>query len=138
MRRNTGDTDTSALEHLMSMGASDLSQRALSGQLAHAYGRDAEVSKVFECLAARRSVLLLGPANVGKTAILHEVVGRMARKQAPAELEGAHVVAISTGAVLVGTKYLGEWQTRFGELLEAVKAGKRIFLYLEDVWALRD
>jgi ATP-dependent Clp protease ATP-binding subunit ClpC len=138
VRRNTGDIDTSALEHLISMGASDLSQRALSGQLARAYGRDAEVSKVFECVAARRSVLLLGPANVGKTAILHEVVGRMARKQAPEGLEGAHVVSISTGAVLVGTKYLGEWQTRFGELLEAVKAGKRIFLYLEDIWALRD
>ena len=108
----------SALERVVGMGASDLTRRALAGQLARAYAREAEVAKVFESLAARRGVLLLGPADVGKTAILHEAVARIARKQAPAALAGKRVVAISTGAVMVGTKYLGEWQTRLGELLE--------------------
>src|SRR5690242_12053349 len=128
----------SALERVVGMGASDLTQRAQAGQLARAYAREAEVAKVFESLAARRSVLLLGPADVGKTAILHEAVARIARKQAPAALAGKRVVAISTGAVMVGTKYLGEWQTRLGELLEAIKQAKDIILGFEDIWALRD
>jgi ATP-dependent Clp protease ATP-binding subunit ClpA len=120
------------------MGAANLTQRALGGQYAHAYGREAEIAKVFEALEARRSVLLLGPANVGKTAILHEVIAQIARRQCPAWAEGKVFVSISTGAVLVGTKYLGEWQTRLGELLDAVKAASNLYLYFEDIWALRD
>jgi ATP-dependent Clp protease ATP-binding subunit ClpA len=130
--------DPSLLEKLTSMGATDLTPRAQAGQLAHAYGREAVVSKVFEGLTAGRSVMLLGPANVGKTAILHEAITRIARKQAPEALHGTHVVAISTGAVMVGTRYLGEWQTRLGELLDAVKEARHVLLYVEDIWALRD
>src|SRR5215469_504559 len=120
------------------MGATDLSARAKQGQLARAYGREPEVKKVFESLAARKSLLLLGRANVGKTAILQEVASRAVRHQAPAELENLRLVAISTGAVMVGTKYLGEWQTRLGELLDNFKRSKNLVLYFEDIWALRD
>ncbi len=126
------------MERLVSLGAADLSARALEGQLARAYGREAEIAQVCESLAARKSVLLLGAANVGKTAVIHEVTARMARKSAGEALDGWKVAAISTGAVLVGTRYLGEWQTRLGEILDAVKAAKTVFLYIEDIWALRD
>jgi ATP-dependent Clp protease ATP-binding subunit ClpA/protein subunit release factor B len=137
--RESRETDE-AVERLVNMGAANLLQRAQQGQLARAYGRESEIAQVFEALQARRSVLLLGPANVGKTAIFHEVFARLARRQCPdpAWAEGKAVVSISTGAVLVGTKYLGEWQTRFGELLDTVKAGHDIYLYFEDIWALRD
>jgi ATP-dependent Clp protease ATP-binding subunit ClpA len=138
VRRDSANDEASIIERIVSLGAADLTQRALAGQLAHAYGREAEVAKVFESMTARRSVLLLGNANIGKTAVLHEVISRIAHKQAPEALHGARIVSVSTGVVLVGTKYLGEWQTRFGELLEAIKSGKRIFLYIEDLWALRD
>ncbi|HEU5438384.1 MAG TPA: AAA family ATPase [Ktedonobacterales bacterium] len=138
MKRDSRSDDNSALEQLVSMGAADLSARALSGSLARAYGREDELAKVCESLAVRKSVLLLGNANVGKTAIIHELTTRMIRKQAPAGLEGMRVVSISTGAVLVGTKYLGEWQTRLGELVEGAKTARNVFLYIEDIWALRD
>ncbi|MFI5272829.1 MAG: AAA family ATPase [Ktedonobacterales bacterium] len=138
MARDARRGETDAIERLVAMGAADLTARALGGQLAHAYGREPEIAKVCESLAARKSVLLLGEANVGKTAILHEITGRIARKTAPAGLDGWYVVSISTGTVLVGTKYLGEWQTRLGEMLDAVKAAKQVVLYIEDIWALRD
>ena len=127
-----------ALERLANLGASELTQRALGGQLARAYAREAEISAVFESLAARRSVLLLGPADVGKTAVIHEVAMRIAHGRAPSALAGKHVVTISTGAVMVGTKYLGEWQTRLGELLDTIKEAADIILCFEDIWALRD
>ena len=134
--RHTAATEN--MDRLVELGAADLSARALDGQLARAYGREAEIAKVCESLAARKSVLLLGAANVGKTAVIHEVTARMARKTTASALDGWRVAAISTGAVLVGTKYLGEWQTRLGEILDAVKAAKTVFLYIEDIWALRD
>ncbi len=138
MSRNTNENDASIIEHLVGMGAADLTARAKRGQVARAYGREAEVTKVFESLAARRSLLLLGPADVGKTAILHEVVSRIVKNQAPSALLDLKFISISTGAVMVGTKYLGEWQTRLGELLDGFKQSKRLILYFEDIWALRD
>ncbi|MGO8951235.1 MAG: AAA family ATPase [Ktedonobacterales bacterium] len=138
MSGNTDEGDAAIVSRLIGMGATDLTARAKQGQVPRAYGREAEVTKVFECLAARRSLLLLGPANVGKTAILHEVISRVFRHQAPAVLQNLRFIAISTGAVMVGTKYLGEWQTRLGELLENFKKSKNLVLYLEDIWALRD
>ncbi|HEX6800538.1 MAG TPA: AAA family ATPase, partial [Ktedonobacterales bacterium] len=134
--RHTAATEN--MDRLVELGAANLSARALEGLLARAYGREAEIAKVYESLAARKSVLLLGAANVGKTAVIHEATARMARKTTGGTLDGWHVAAISTGAVLVGTKYLGEWQTRLGEILDAVKAAKTVFFYIEDIWALRD
>jgi ATP-dependent Clp protease ATP-binding subunit ClpA len=138
MTRESKDEKPATLHRILDIGATDLTQRALAGQLARAYGRDAEVEKVFHSLQRKRSVLLLGPADVGKTAILHEAVQRMARRQCPDELAGRWVTAVSTGAVLAGTHYLGEWQTRLTELLDAVKDGKTVYLYFEDIWGLRD
>jgi ATP-dependent Clp protease ATP-binding subunit ClpC len=130
--------DAGHLQRALEIGATDLTQRALSGLLAHAYGREVELEQLFESLAARRSVLLLGPPDVGKTAILHEAIHRMAHKPAPHGLDGTRVLAISTGAVLAGTVYLGEWQTRLTTLLDAVKQSSSLYLYFEDIWALRD
>jgi ATP-dependent Clp protease ATP-binding subunit ClpA len=131
-------TRPATLEHLIGMGATDLTARAESGQLAHAHGREAAIEQVFQSLVARRSVLLLGPADVGKSAILHEVVFRMHRREAPEALHGKRVVAISTGRILTGTRYIGEWQTRLTNLLEAFKEDRNLLLYLEDIWSLRD
>ncbi len=92
-------------------------------------------------LERKRSVILMGAADVGKTAILHEAVQRMIRPQGthcPEALAGTWVVAVSTGDVLTGTHYLGEWQTRLTELLELIKRGGKVLLYFEDIWALRD
>lgn len=138
MARERGNGTEAALQRILSIGATDLTQRVSAGQTARAYGRDGEITKVCESLAARRSVLLLGPSDVGKTAILHEVATRIARRQGPENLAGMRVVSISTGAVLAGTRYLGEWQTRLTELLDAVKEASNVLLYIEDIWALRD
>jgi ATP-dependent Clp protease ATP-binding subunit ClpC len=138
MPQTPKDDKPPTLPQLLDFGAKDLTQRALSGQLKRAYGRDAEVARVFAALERNRSVLLLGAAEVGKTAILHEATQRMARRQCPDAVAGKWVVAVSTGDVLTGTHYLGEWQTRLTELLDLVKQGKTVLLSFEDIWALRD
>ncbi|HEX9413982.1 MAG TPA: AAA family ATPase, partial [Ktedonobacterales bacterium] len=109
-----------------------------SDALMRAFGRDAEIEQVTRSLLSRQSVLLLGAAEVGKTAILHELINRSVWKQGPAELHTKRVVSISTGGILAGTEYLGDWQTRLTDLLEAIKQDGDIFLYIEDIWGLRD
>src|SRR2546430_16007056 len=118
MKRDSNEEERAALDQLLSMGAVDMTQRAQSGKLSHAYGREIEVAKVLESLASGQSVLLVGPSGVGKTAIWHEVIARISRNHCPPALQGKRFISISTGTVMVGTKYLGEWQTRLGELLD--------------------
>jgi ATP-dependent Clp protease ATP-binding subunit ClpA len=137
MRREQNDRRP-PLERLVSMGFTDLAARAQAGQLARAYGREPEIEQVVDSLLARRSVLLLGEAEVGKTAILHEVAGRLARNQLPEALHGRRVLAISTGGMLAGTEYLGDWQTRLTDMFEAAKLAGDLILYIEDIWGLRD
>ena len=48
MSGNTNATDAGLIEHLVNMGATDLTARAKQGQLARAYGREVEVTKVFD------------------------------------------------------------------------------------------
>jgi ATP-dependent Clp protease ATP-binding subunit ClpC len=130
--------DRPPLERLISIGCTDLVARAQAGTLERAFGRDVELQQIAQSLIEKRSVLLQGPAEVGKTALIHELACRMARKQGPAALHGKHIVAISTGGILAGTEYLGDWQTRLTDLLEAVKQASNVLLYIEDIWGIRD
>ncbi|MGZ3638245.1 MAG: AAA family ATPase, partial [Ktedonobacterales bacterium] len=138
MKRDSDEEERAAFDQLLTMGAVDMTQRAQSGKLSHAYGREIEVAKVLESLASGQSVLLVGPSGVGKTAIWHEVIARISRNHCPPALQGKRFISISTGAVMVGTKYLGEWQTRLGELLDGVREARNVYLFFEDIWALRD
>jgi ATP-dependent Clp protease ATP-binding subunit ClpC len=127
------------LERLVAMGAIDLTARAQAGQLARAFGREAELARIARSLLDKQSVLLLGEAEVGKTAIVHELVNRTVWRQGPDSLHGKRVLAISTGTILAGTEYLGDWQTKLTDVLEAVKqAAGDILLYVEDIWGIRD
>jgi ATP-dependent Clp protease ATP-binding subunit ClpC len=89
-----------------------------------AFERRSEVDTLLDYLAdsAERSVLLVGPPGVGKTAIVYEAVRRMLKKNAPEMLHDTGVWQISGGRLMAGMRYLGEWQERVLELINDVKA----------------
>jgi ATP-dependent Clp protease ATP-binding subunit ClpC len=81
--------------------------------------------------AERRSVVLVGPSGVGKTNAVH-ALARHLTKESP----GWVVLETSSGEVLVGTKYLGEVETRLRALVEAAKAPAKVVVYFTDLPAL--
>ncbi len=76
-----------------------------------------------------RAAVLLGPPGSGKTAVAHEVVHRLMT------LEGGgwRVLRVNPSDILAGTVYLGEWQTKVRDLVEAVKAPRRVLLYVQNL-----
>ena len=94
-------------------------------QLSRAFGRDAEVNTIVNSLTGtdKSAILLSGASGVGKTAIVHEVAHRMAER-------GWALLEMTPADFMVGTRYLGEWQTRFKTLLDLVRRPRRIALYL--------
>ncbi len=111
---------------------SNLTQRALGGELDRAHGRERELQAITERFARSgpKSVVLLGPSGVGKTAIVHELARRLGEEQVLVPLT---ILEATTGEVLSGTRYLGEWQTRLKELIDAIRAPSRTVWYVPDV-----
>jgi probable HAF family extracellular repeat protein len=131
-----GTSADEALIRLAAVGATSLTERARSGELSRAYGRDAEVDQVFTSLLERRSVLLLGPSGVGKSAVLYEAIHRMAQGTAPEPLRGHHVVHVSTSRLAAGAMNVGGWAATLQELVEALMRAPGIYLYIDDIWNL--
>ncbi|MCB9664608.1 MAG: AAA family ATPase [Alphaproteobacteria bacterium] len=110
----------------------DLVALARQGELASTWCREADATALLATLRAGRSVLLVGPEGVGRRSTLRAAAALSAAAR-PAERVG--LFSTSTGTLLAGTKYLGEWQTRLDGLLDAL-ARRSWVLALDDVWNL--
>ncbi len=104
-----------------------------------AFERKVEVELLLNYLAERfeRSVLLVGQAGVGKTAILHEAVRRTIKGNVPEALRGVEVWQISGGRLMAGMRYLGQWQERVLALIDEAKTNG-VILFAENLIELLD
>jgi ATP-dependent Clp protease ATP-binding subunit ClpC len=93
------------------------------------YFRDHEIASVFDALCKNRSVLLVGPSGVGKTAVLQGVARRLA------DATAIGLRRFTTTQIISGTKYLGEWQSKLTRLMAEVEQPKAV-INLVDVWNL--
>ena len=134
-----GDSDFHALaplERLATLGVRDLVAEARGRQLRRAYHYDGHVTRVLEDLVQRRSVLLLGQAGVGKTAVLHEIAARLAAWEVPDPLRGAALIQISTSAIMEGARHFGDWEIKLRAVLDALGELAPAFLYIDNIWNL--
>jgi ATP-dependent Clp protease ATP-binding subunit ClpC len=98
-----------------------------------AFERRAEVELMLNYLSEQdeRSLVLVGPPGAGKTALVYEVVGRMARGEARG-LSGTQVWQISGGRLMAGMRFLGQWQERLLKLIDEAR-GRQAFLFAENI-----
>jgi ATP-dependent Clp protease ATP-binding subunit ClpA len=103
----------------------DLTAMAADGRLGQLDRRDALVERVLAALASpgRSSVMLVGPRDVGKTALLHEVAGRLATGRVPPALRGRQIWRIAANELIAGATYTGMWQDRARILVSRGRAG---------------
>jgi ATP-dependent Clp protease ATP-binding subunit ClpC len=98
--------------------------------LDRAFERSKEVDNLARILAKQggRSIILLGESGVGKTAIIHELARRLSTDDPMTT-----VLETSTPELMVGTKYIGEWETKLRGLVEQIRAPRRVYLYLTNI-----
>lgn len=99
--------------------------RWVAGGATPTWGREADAAALIATLRRGRSVLLVGPARVGKSSVVHAAAAHV-----DDELTG--FVQLSTAQLLVGTKYLGEWQTRLDAVVRHAQEAGAV-LWLTDV-----
>ena len=98
-------------------------------------GRDTEINNLIEILLRKKksNPLLIGPAGVGKTAIVEELARRIKNNDVPESLENKLIVELPMGDLVSGTKYRGEFEERLTKIIKEVIKNKNIILFIDEV-----
>lgn len=120
---------------MLSQFASNLNQLAKQGIIDPLIGRDQEIERAIQTLCRRRknNPLLVGEAGVGKTAIAEGLAYRIVNKQVPDVILEATVYSLDLGSLLAGTKYRGDFEKRFKNLLKELAADKHAILFIDEI-----
>lgn len=115
--------------------AQDLNEQVRQGRIDPLIGRDQELERVAQILARRRknNPLLVGDAGVGKTAIAEGLAYRIEHGQVPEMLLQSRVYALDIGSLLAGTKYRGDFEKRFKDLLDALRKQPKAILFIDEI-----
>jgi len=113
----------------------DLTGLAEEGKLDPVIDRETEIKRVMQILSRRtkNNPVLVGPAGVGKTAIVEGVAQKIASGEVPEELKDKRIVALDMAALVAGTRYRGDFEERLKQVLDAVKEEGNIILFIDEL-----
>ncbi len=113
----------------------DLTALAAQDKLDPVLGRDAELLRVEQILMRRRknNPCLVGAPGVGKTAIVEGLALRIAAKKTPPLLMNKRILSLDVASLVAGTKYRGDFEERFKNVLADVQNSGNIILFIDEV-----
>ena len=114
----------------------DLTELARQGKLDPVVGRDREINKVIQVLSRRRknNIILFGKAGIGKTAIVEGLATAISQKKVPLSLQDKIVLKLDITSILAGTKYRGDFEKRFKELIDSIIAtNKKYIVFIDEI-----
>jgi len=117
----------------------NLTNLAAAGKIDPIIGRDNEIRRLMQIISRRtkNNPVLIGEAGVGKTAIIEGFAQRIARQTVPEFLKDKEVISLDLGAIIAGTKYRGEFETRIKALLKEInRADGKYILFIDELHTL--
>ena len=113
----------------------DLTAKARNGQLDNIIGREKEIQRVVQILSRRtkNNPCLIGEPGVGKTAVAEGLALRIARGEVPAKLRDKEVQLLDLTALVAGTQFRGQFESRIKGLVDEVKANGNVILFIDEV-----
>ncbi|WP_408096933.1 ATP-dependent Clp protease ATP-binding subunit [Peredibacter sp. HCB2-198] len=117
----------------------NLNEMAQNGKLDPVIGRTKEIRSVIEILGrrAKNNPVLVGPAGVGKTAIVEGLAEQIVKGKVPDILKGKTVYSLEMGSLMAGTKYRGDFEERIQNLLKFVKSkAGEVVLFIDEIHQL--
>ncbi|MFP4214152.1 MAG: ATP-dependent Clp protease ATP-binding subunit ClpA [Desulfohalobiaceae bacterium] len=114
----------------------NLVERAKKGDIDPLIGRRTEVERTIQVLSRRRknNPLYVGDPGVGKTAMAEGLALRIAQKEVPQPYLDTEIYALDMGALLAGTKFRGDFESRLKGLInELTKMGSKAILFIDEI-----
>ncbi|MEK7563592.1 MAG: ATP-dependent Clp protease ATP-binding subunit [Patescibacteria group bacterium] len=131
-KKGDGKSKTPVLDYF----TEDLTQKAKDGKIEPIIGRDREIERMVHILnrKTKNNPVLIGEPGVGKTAIVEGLAQRIALGKVPSTLARKRVLVLNMGSLVAGTKYRGEFEQRFDDIIkEAVNAESSIILFIDEI-----
>ncbi len=113
----------------------DLTARAAQGKLDSMIGREEELERVIQILNRRQknNPCLIGEPGVGKTAIAEGLAQRIAMGKVPYKLQNKQVFLLDLTALVAGTQFRGQFESRMKGLIEEIRRQGNIILVIDEV-----
>lgn len=116
----------------------NLTQKAREGKLDNIVGRDKEISRVIHILSRRQknNPCLIGEPGVGKTAIAEGIAQRIVGGDVPFHIKDKELYLLDLTALVAGTQFRGQFESRCKGLVEEVKEQGNVILFIDEVHTL--
>ncbi len=113
----------------------NLTERARSGKLDSLVGRAQEIERVIQILNRRQknNPCLIGEPGVGKTAIAEGLAQRIAKGDVPFKLRDREVYLLDLTALVAGTQFRGQFESRMKGLIEEIRKCGNVILVIDEV-----
>lgn len=113
----------------------NLSRRAEEGKLDNIIGREKEIARTIQILSRRQknNPCLIGEPGVGKTAIAEGIAQKIAEGRVPFNLKNKRVYLLDLTALVAGTQFRGQFESRVKGLIDEVKSEGNIILFIDEV-----
>ncbi len=131
-KKAQGKSKTPVLDYF----TSDLIVKAKKGDIDPIIGRETEIERVVHILnrKTKNNPVLIGEPGVGKTAIVEGLAQRIVKGQVPHSLLQKRVLVLNLGSIIAGTKYRGEFEQRFDDIIkEASESDNDIILFIDEI-----
>ena len=120
---------------LLSTYCTNLNEKAAEGKIDRIVGRDREIDRMIQILSRRQknNPCLIGEPGVGKTAIVEALALRIVERKVPEPLADFEVWQLDLTALVAGTQFRGQFESRILGLLKEIKAAGNIILMIDEV-----
>ncbi len=119
----------------LDMYCHNITKRAREGKLDKIVGREREMARVIQILCRRQknNPCLIGEPGVGKTAIAEALAQKIAVGDVPYKLRGCEIYLVDITALVAGTQFRGQFESRILGLIREVKEAGNIILVIDEV-----
>ena len=122
----------------LSTYCTDLNARAAEGKLDRIVGREREIGRVIQILSRRQknNPCLIGEPGVGKTAIAEGIAQKIVSGDVPHSIKNKRIFLLDLTALVAGTQFRGQFESRIKGLIEEVKREGNVILFIDEVHSL--
>lgn len=133
--RRGGNKGEKKKRRFLNLYCTDLTARARNGELDRIIGREKEIDRAIQilCRRSKNNPCLIGEPGVGKTAIAEGLAERISQGKVPAKLADKEIHLLDLTALVAGTQFRGQFESRVKGLIEEVEREQNIILFIDEI-----
>lgn len=121
--------------NLLELFTTDLTKKALAGQIDPVIGRKKEIDRMVSILGRRtkNNPVLIGEAGVGKTAIVEGLALAISKREVPDTLLDKKILSLDLALIVAGSMFRGEFENRLKQIIDEVKNSPNLILFIDEL-----